>query len=84
MYSTGVHTLVVLWLLFGVSLAGCGAVGPPIPPEELGVAKLLEEQERKEAQDEPGKEEKAQPEALEEPAQEKGFNLPPLRPIGGQ
>lgn len=77
------YKILVLGLLFIVGSVGCGAVGPPIPRDELGVAKLLEQQARQETRDESGKkDEEAQPETMEEP--ERGFQMPPLRPIGGE
>lgn len=84
MPRNSLHKIVVLGLLFGVGSIGCGAVGPPIPRDELGVAKLLEQQEQKEAQGEAGRGEEAQPEAIEEQAPEREFEMPPLRPIGAQ
>lgn len=44
----------VLWL---ATLSGCGTVGPPIPPEEIGVsAKLEKEKARAKLQPPPPKE----------------------------
>ena len=66
--------------------AGCGVVGPPIPPEDVGVAPFIERQKRQQAQ-----QAAAQPTA-EEPAQEQeplpselrgqDEELPPLMPVG--
>jgi predicted small lipoprotein YifL len=69
--------LLALWL------AGCGNVGPPIPPESIGVAaKLKKEQLKKEqekaAPGEPGRE--GQPPEAPVPPEEEA--LPEFRPIG--
>lgn len=60
-------------LLFVLCLwyAGCGAVGPPIPPEDVGIeAKRLKQQQ-----------ETTRPVDGMPPGEEE-LELPPLRPIG--
>ena len=71
-------------------LAGCGLAGPPIAPEDIGIAAKVEE-ERREAQrleGQDGEQERAlvEPGARppEEEAAQEDIILPPLRPIGTQ
>lgn len=71
----GVPTLCVVLM----AVSGCGVVGPPIPPENVGVAPLIERQKKQQAQEA----ESAQPDApltIEPKGQDE--ELPPLRPIG--
>ena len=63
-----------LLFVLGVCYAGCGAVGPLIPPEDVGIeAKRLEQQRQQEEKTLPVEGILAGEEELE---------LPPLRPIG--
>ncbi len=71
-------TLVVLG-----AVAGCGVVGPPIAPENVGVAPIIEQQKRQQAGQRLPTIEGTQshiPEVIAPPAQDE--ELPPLRPIG--
>ena len=61
-------------------LVACGAVGPPIPPENVGVALTIEQQKKREAL-EAQQREAAESQAAAEP-QGQDENLPPLRPVG--
>ena len=64
----------VLTVLFSFA-AGCGVVGAPIAPEDIGIeAKVRAQQEAEEKRSAP---EEQAPEELEVP-------LPPLRPVGAQ
>lgn len=63
----------VLGIALTVALAGCGTIGPPIPPEEVGLAAKIIEQKEKERKAK-GKEAK--------PEEEDEVVLPPVRPIG--
>ena len=58
-------------------LVACGVVGPPIAPEDVGVARTIAEQKKREA---------AQDNAVASPVdvqpQGQDVNLPPLRPVG--
>lgn len=71
------------WLLiFGmtampVSSIGCGAVGPPIPPEDVGI----EAKARQQRQDQARKEEITAEDQTTAPVEE-AVELPPLYPIG--
>ena len=70
----------ILFLLAG--MVGCGNIGPPIAPEDVGIrAKVLRaqrlEQNRKEAPDVPPSE---QPTA--DASQEGDIQLRPTRPVG--
>lgn len=56
---------------------GCGAVGPPIPPEEVGIEAKL----RKQRQDQARKEGTAVEEQMTSP-EEEAVELPALYPIG--
>jgi len=60
-----VWKLVGFGLLLGSLLDGCGTVGPPIPPENIGVAAKLQRAKEKAAQDQKPPE-KEQEEALSE------------------
>jgi len=60
-----------------LSLIGCGAVGPPIPPEEVGI----EAKVRKQHQDQARKEGLTAEEQLTTPVEE-AVELPALYPIG--
>jgi hypothetical protein len=75
--------------LFGVImgvLVGCGVVGPPVPPENVGVAPTIERQKKVEALEEKQRETAAAAESAEPPPdpmlQGQDVNLPPLRPVG--
>jgi predicted small lipoprotein YifL len=66
-----------LWLLLAWALAGCGTVGPPVAPEDLGVAAKLEKAKKEEAEAAMAeKKRQVQPEEQAEPEEEE---LPPLR-----
>jgi predicted small lipoprotein YifL len=70
-------TALVSLLLVGlVGAVACGTVGPPIPPEEVGLAAKIIEQKEKERQ---AKQKDVKP-AEEEKEDE--VALPPVRPIG--
>jgi hypothetical protein len=61
----------------------CGVVGPPIPPENVGVAPTIEQQKRRHAIEEQQREAAAAEAAESDPAlQGQDVNLPPLRPVG--
>ena len=62
-------------LLIGLSgLSGCGTIGPPIPPEEVGLAaKIIEQKEKARLA------ERKQPKPAGE---EDEVALPPVRPTG--
>lgn len=79
--------LVVLVFLLGVA---CGKVGPPIYPEDIGLAVKLEERRSNKAS-ELERAEGGFPQSQEEPngdrteiPQEGDVLLPPLRPLGSQ
>lgn len=58
---------------------GCGVVGPPLPPEDIGIeAKIRSQQKAEEEQGEPGK-----PKIVPIDRQEDA-SLPPLQPLGTQ
>jgi hypothetical protein len=67
-------------------LVGCGTVGPPVPPEYVGVNPTIERQKKLEALEEKQREAAAAAESAEpEPdpmLQGQDVNLPPLRPVG--
>lgn len=66
--------------------SGCGMVGPPIPPEDVGVAPLIERQKKQRAQ--AAGQERSVTEG--DPNEGRRFieprgqdeELPPLRPVG--
>jgi predicted small lipoprotein YifL len=66
--------------LISWAIVGCGVVGGPIPPEDVGVAPVIERQKREQAQ-----RAGAQPQDQEPlPSELRGQDeeLPPLRPVG--
>jgi hypothetical protein len=67
-------------------LVGCGVVGPPVPPESVGVNPTIERQKKLEAIEEKQREATAAAESVEPPPepmlQGQDVNLPPLRPVG--
>ena len=70
------------------TLVACGAVGSPIPPENVGVTPIIERQKKLEALEEKQREAAAEAESTEpqpDPTlQGQDVNLPPLRPVGTQ
>ena len=73
------HSLFALMvLLFCLGNQGCGNVGPPIAPEEVGIkATVLEQQSKRvDSPQDSEDEQEVAPIEDEEPV------LPPLRPIG--
>lgn len=61
---------------------GCGVIGPPIPPENVGVAPIIEKQQKQQGQ-KPSMVDDTQsegPQLIEPRGQDE--DLPPLRPIG--
>jgi hypothetical protein len=68
---------VVLWIW---SLAACGVMGSPIPPEDVGVAPVIERQKKFDAEAAKRDAAASQPVVLEPQGQD--VDLPPLRPVG--
>lgn len=67
--------MVALWLS-----AACGVIGSPIPPEDVGIAPLIERQKKLDAL-EAAKQEAAEGQPAAEPLGQ-DVDLPPLRPMG--
>ena len=69
-------------------LVACGAVGSPVPPENVGVNPTIERQKKLEALEEKQREAEAAAESTEPQPdsmlQGQDVNLPPLRPVGTQ
>ena len=67
-------------------LVACGAVGSPVPPENVGVNPTIERQKKLEALEEKQREAEAAAESTEPQPdsmlQGQDVNLPPLRPVG--
>jgi predicted small lipoprotein YifL len=63
-----------------LSSAACGVIGSPIPPEEVGVAPVIERQQRLDAL-EAAKKEAVESQPVAEP-QGQDVELPDLRPVG--
>jgi hypothetical protein len=67
-------------------LVGCGVVGPPVPPELVGVNPTIERQKKLEVLEEKQHEAAAAAESAELPPdptpQGEDVILPPLRPVG--
>ena len=67
-------------------LVACGTVGPPVPPENVGVNSTIQLQKKREVLDLKQREAAAEAESGE-PSQDpllqgQDVNLPPLRPVG--
>lgn len=63
-------------LSIGILSGGCGAVGPPIPPEEVGIeAKAIKQRENALKEGKPASVES-------EPTEEEKVQLPSFYPIG--
>ena len=78
-------TSIVVGMTMGV-LMGCGAVGAPIPPENVGVNLTIERQKKLELIEEKQREVAAEAESTEPQPdsmlQGQDVNLPPLQPVG--
>jgi hypothetical protein len=68
------------------TLVSCGAVGAPIPPENVGVTPTIERQKKLEALKEKEREAAAAAESTEPQSdpvlQGQDVDLPPLQPVG--
>jgi hypothetical protein len=60
--------------------AACGVMGTPIPPEDVGVAPLIQRQNRQDELDAKKREAEETPPVLEPQGQD--VDLPPLFPVG--
>jgi len=70
-----------VWLTWAAGLLlSCGVVGPPVAPEDVGVAPVIERQKRQEALDAKEREAAETQPGMEPQGQE--VELPPLRPVG--
>ena len=76
---------IVAGMTMGV-LVGCGAVGAPIPPENVGVNLTIERQKKLELLEEKQREAAAEVESTEPQPDSmlegQDVNLPPLQPVG--
>jgi hypothetical protein len=69
--------MIIGFFVLSIFFVGCGAVGPPIPPEDVGIEAKVRKQQRATAIDHDA--------TLEEPAaviEEEAVELPALYPIG--
>ena len=78
-------TSIMVGVMIGM-LTACGAVGPPVPPESVGVNLTIERQKELEAIEGKRREAAAAAESAEpqpDPMlQGQDVNLPPLQPVG--
>lgn len=78
-------TSLIVGVMIG-TLAACGAVGAPIPPENVGVTPTIERQKRLEALQEKQREAAVAAEGVEPQAdpllQGQDVDLPTLQPVG--
>ncbi|MDP1769436.1 MAG: hypothetical protein Q8L74_11615 [Nitrospirota bacterium] len=78
-------TSIVAGVMIGL-LAACGVVGPPVPPENVGVNATIQLQKKRELLELKRREAAAAAESGELPQdpmlQGQDVNLPPLRPVG--
>lgn len=65
-----------------LSVAACGVVGAPIPPERVGVGSTIEFQKKQDELEAKKREEAEQQLVIPPPGQDE--ELPPLRPVGGR
>lgn len=65
-----------------LALTACGVVGPPVPPETVGVASTVERQKQRDAAEAQKREAEAAAAAAEPALQGQDVDLPPLRPVG--
>ena len=74
----------LVFMLVAGLVVSCGVVGPPVPPESVGVAVTIEQQKSRDALEAQQREAAAAAKAEEsDPAlQGEDVNLPPLRPVG--
>ncbi len=70
---------VMIVVVVAAAVAACGVMGTPIPPEDVGVAPVILQQKKADA--EAAKREGEQTPTLLEP-QGQDVDLPPLRPVG--
>lgn len=67
-------------------LMGCGVVGPPIPPEDVGVARMIAQQKKQHESEGAGQKQKIEEQETGEGAPlvpvGQDQELPPLRPVG--
>ena len=82
---TSTVTSIVVVVVIG-TLAACGAVGAPIPPESVGVTPIIERQKRLEALQEKQREAAIAAEGVEPQSdlllQGQDVDLPTLQPVG--
>ncbi len=68
------------------SLMSCGIVGPPMPPEDVGVARTIAQQKKQHEAEAAGQKRKIEEQATVEGAPlvpvGQDEELPPLRPVG--
>lgn len=80
-------TPIVAGVMMGM-LVACGAVGSPVPPEEVGVNLTIERQKKLEALEEKQREAAATDESSERSPdtmlQGQDVDLPPLHPVGAR
>ena len=74
--------VVVAWL----SLVSCGVVGPPVAPENVGMAATIERQKQLDAREAEQREALTKKENMEPGPEVQGqdLDLPPLRPVGAR
>jgi hypothetical protein len=75
-----VKVVIVALAVWSCSGSGCGVMGPPIAPEDVGVAPLIERQQRLDRLDATERE-AAEAESVPQP-EGQNVDLPPLRPVG--
>lgn len=70
MRTEGRRRVYLALLPAAVLLGGCGTIGPPIPPEEIGIAAKIEEAKKKDAEQARKAAEQPPPEAEAEPEED--------------
>lgn len=76
-------TSIVVGVTIGI-LVACGTVGPPVPPENVGVNATIQQQKKQELLELNQREAAAESVELSQDPMLQGqdVNLPPLRPVG--
>jgi hypothetical protein len=83
---SGVIVKGLMWSLVSWPIVGCGVVGLPIPPEDVGVTPIIERQKKQHAQQAGAQAPAVEPPQEQEPQSNEprgqDEELPPLRPVG--
>ena len=71
-----------VWIILLFATGGCGVVGPPIAPEDVGLTPIIERQKKQQAGQPPPVAPQTQESQPDNEPIGQDQDLPPLRPIG--